>query len=222
MIVLSTKPATTRSGQRMTESKSYLPRQGADDRIVVEEMLRDRSSGQWHECYVFVKRRVQVQAKNIPKDHWEDIIQDAMLRINKYLPTFQFQCTFRTWIFNIVRSCIIDAYRKSTRAGQLMTPFGDPHDDVELEGDMSTANSPGTVEDVCITRDELHTALTALQEYVSIRAKPARNGKILNMVLFEGHSLEEAAKAVGCSAPVAGYVVRSAQRYVRERLGYQP
>jgi hypothetical protein len=42
------------------------------------------------------------------------------------------------------------------------------------------------------------------------------------MVLLESRSLEEAAKAVGCSAPVAGYVVRSAQRYVRERLGNQP
>jgi hypothetical protein len=37
--------------------------------------------------------------------------------------------------------------------------------------------------------------------------------------MFEGRSLEAAAKAVGCSAPVASYVVRSAQRYVRESLG---
>jgi hypothetical protein len=44
----------------MTESKSYLPWPGADDRIVVEEMLRDRSSGQWYECYVFVRKLVHV------------------------------------------------------------------------------------------------------------------------------------------------------------------
>jgi RNA polymerase sigma factor (sigma-70 family) len=206
----------------MTEGKSYLPRQRADDRIVVEEMLRDRSSGQWHECYVFVKRLVQVHAKNIPKDHWEDIIQDAMIRVDKSLFSFRYQCAFRTWIFNIVRSCIIDVYRKSRHTGQHIAPLGNPHDDIEHENEAFTANAPGSVEDACILHDDLDKALAALQEYVSIHAKPARNGRILNMVLFEGHSLEEAAKAVGCSAPVAGYVVRSAQRYVRERLGFQP
>jgi DNA-directed RNA polymerase specialized sigma24 family protein len=56
---------------------------------------------------------------------------------------------------------------------------------------------------------------------VSLHANPIRNGQILDMVLFEDRSLEEVAKAVGCSAPVVGYVVRSAQRYVRERLRYQ-
>jgi len=67
----------------MTEGKSYLPWPGADDRIVVEEMLRDHSSGQWHECYIFVRKLVHAKAKNIPKDHWEDIVQDAMI---SYLP----------------------------------------------------------------------------------------------------------------------------------------
>jgi len=68
--------------------------------------------------------------------------------------------------------------------------------------------------------DDLRKALAALQEYVSTHANSIRNGRILDMVLFEGRSLEEAAKTVGCSAPVASYVVRSAQRYVREKLGY--
>src|SRR6266849_3756179 len=135
MIVLSTKPATTRSVQRMTEGKPYLPWPGADDRIIVEEMLRDRSSGQWYECREFVKRLVQGQAKNIPKDHWEDLVQDAMMRVDKYLRTFRYQCKLSTWLFGIVRSCIIDAHRKFTRAGQFIAPPGDPLDDVEREYD---------------------------------------------------------------------------------------
>jgi RNA polymerase sigma factor (sigma-70 family) len=215
----------------MTEGKSYLPWPGADDRIVVEEMLRDRSSGQWYECYVFVRKLVHVHAKNISNDHWDDIVQDAMIRLDKSLAIFQYHCAFRTWIFGIVRSCIIDYYRKSSRAVPHMVPLGDlydntepeddPHDDSEHEGDAFTANATRTVEDACITHDELDKALLALQEYVSLHANPIRNGQILDMVLFEGRSLEEVAKAVGCSAPVVGYVVRSAQRYVRERLRYQ-
>lgn len=205
----------------MIEAKPYFPGPGADDRIVVEEMLRDLGSGQWYECYVFVKKCVQARAKNIPQDHWEDIVQEAMIRLRKSLPTFQYHCSLRTWIFAIVHSCIIDAYRKLMHEGQIIAPPGDTHDDSEREGDALPTNSSRTVEDECITRDELRKALAALQEYVSAHANPKRNRQILEMVLFEGHSLEEAAKAVGCSAPVAGYVVRSAQRYVREKLGHQ-
>ncbi len=202
----------------MTEDKPYLPGQGTDDRIVVEEMLRDSKSGQWYECYLSVKRLVQVQAKNIPEDHWDDIAQEAMIRVHKYLPTFQYQCAFRTWLFGIVRSCIIDNYRKSTRAGQHTAPLSDPNDDVKREDSVFTAQVTGTVEDMCIIHEELNLALTALQEYVSMHANPIRNSRILYMVLFESRSLEEVAQAVGCSAPVVGYVVRSAQRYVREKV----
>ena len=205
----------------MTEGKPYLPGPRADDRIVVEEMLRDSKSGQWHECNLLVKRLVQVQAKNIPEDHWDDIAQDAMIRVHKYLPTFQYQCMFKTWLFGIVRSCIIDDHRKSSRAGPHMVPLVDPHADAEHEGDAFTEISTRTVEDLCSTRDDLNQAMTALNEYISKHSSPIRNARIVNMVIFEGHSLEETAKAVGCSAPVAGYVVRSAQRYAREWMRRQ-
>ena len=206
----------------MTKGKSFHPWPGADDRIVVQEMLRDGSSGQWYECREFIKKLVQAKAKNIPKDHWEDIIQDAIMRLDKTLANFQHHCAFTTWIFNIVRSCIIDTHRQYKRAGQHTAPLGDLHDDVEREGDAFATNARQTVEEVCITRDELDEALTALREYVSLHANPTRNRRILDMVLFEGRSLEETAKVVGCSAPVAGYVVRTAQRYVRERSKHQP
>lgn len=205
----------------MTESKPYLSWPRADDRIVVEEMLRDHQSGQWYECNEFVKKLVQGQARNIPRDHWEDTAQEAMIRIDKYLPTFRHNCSLKTWLFGIVRSCIIDDHRKFTHINQHIAP-GDPHDDVEPEGETVTAHMPATAEDECIIHEELRKALDALREYVSTHANPVRNGRIVNMVLFEGSSLEEAARAVGCSAPVAGYIVRSAQRYVREKLEYQP
>src|SRR2546421_1907658 len=144
----------------MTEGKHYLPWPGADDRIVVEEMLRDPRSGQWYECREFVKKLVQSQAKNIPQDHWDDLVQDAMIRVDKSLLTFHYQCTLRTWVFGIVRSCIIDAYRKFKRAGQFMEPLDEPLDepleDIGREGDAFTAHTPGTVEDDYITNDELN------------------------------------------------------------------
>lgn len=72
----------------MIEAKPYLPWPGADDRTVVEEMLRDSISGHWYECRVLVKKIVHAWAKNIPQDHWEDIVQEAMIRLGKSLPSF--------------------------------------------------------------------------------------------------------------------------------------
>ena len=204
----------------MTERQPYFPGADADDRIVVEEMLRDSKSGQWYECREFVKKLIQIHAKNIPRDHWDDIVQDAMIRIDKFLPTFQYHCNLRTWLFGIVRSCIIDTYRKFTHVGKLMAAHGDLHNDVEYESDAFTSNLQATAEDEFIVHEELKNALVALQEYISAHANPKRNRRILDMVILEGSSLEAAAKAVGCSAAVAGYVVRTAQRYVRERLGH--
>lgn len=203
----------------MIDGRPYPPWPGEDDTVVVEEMLRDLQSGQWYECREFVRKYVQVKAKNIPQDHWEDIVQEVMMRVHKFLPTFQHRCKLKTWLFDIVYSCVIDAYRKLTRPGLPTTSLDDPHDHVENESDTLISSTTQTVEDECIVRNELSRAIAALREYVSTHAHPLRNGQILDMVLLEGHSLENAARAVGCSAPVAGYIVRSAQRYVREKLG---
>ena len=204
----------------MTEGNSYLPWTGANERIVVAEMLRDPISGHWYECHELVKKRVQARAKNIPQNDWDDIVQDAMTRINRFLPTFQFRCGLRTWIFGIVLSCIIDTYRKTPRTVQFVPLPDDPHNDAEHESTTFPVKNTLTAEDVCIMRDDVRNALAALAEYVSMHKNEARNRRILDMVLLDGHSHAEAAQAVGCSAPVASYVVREAQRYVREKLGY--
>lgn len=203
----------------MTEGRPYPLWPEANDKAVVEEMLRDPESGQWYECREFVRKRIHVQAKNISQDYWDDLIQDTMIRIEKSLPTFRYHCALTTWIVGIIRSCIIDAYRKFKREGKIIVSSSEGHDNGEREGDTFVPHHISrTIEDECILHIELAEAITALQEYLLRHQNPERNEQILNMVLFESRSLEEAAQAVGCSAPVAGYIVRSAQRYVRERL----
>ncbi len=200
----------------MAEENPYLPWTGVDDRAVVEEMQRDITSARWNECYEFVRKLVQLRAKNIPQDQWDDIIQDAMLRTRHSLSTFQFQCKFKNWIFNIVRTAVIDAHRRYKRTEEHTTSLDDRQEDIEHDSDTHTPLTSSTVEDQCIINDELAEAIVKLQEYLSNHAHPGRNGRIVDLVLFEGRSLEDAAKAVGCSAPVAGYVIRSIQRYLRE------
>lgn len=227
MIVLSKELAIMRRhnhqrGQRMTTDKSYhLPWPGADDRTLIENMLRDPQSEHWTKCREYVEKLVHKRATNIPRDFWDDIIQEAMIKIDKSLPTFQYRCSLKTWLFGIVGSCIIDDHRKITRIKTfiaLPTDFSTSHEDGEANDVFSMHLSRTTEEDFMMI-DELKQAIAALREYITTHKKPERNEQILSMVLDEDRSLEEAAKAVGCSAAVAGYVVRSAQRYVRDKLG---
>ena len=59
-----------------------------------------------------------------------------------------------------------------------------------------------------------------MNEYVEKHANKDRNREILRLVMFEDQSNELTAIRLGVSAPVVGYIVRSAQRFIREKLGY--
>lgn len=203
----------------MTEGTPNLHWPGANDKAVVEEMLRDHQSRQWYECNEFVKKRVYGQAKNIPQDRRDDIVQEVMIRVKKYLPTFRYDCLLTTWIAPMILSCIIDEHRRSAYE-KLVISLDDSHNEGEHESEGLVVPASQTVEEESIVHEEFASALLALEEYVASHANSERNRQILDMVLLEGRSQEEAARAVGCSAPVAGYVVRSAQQYVREKLGH--
>jgi RNA polymerase sigma factor (sigma-70 family) len=200
----------------MAENYPNLTWPGADDRAVVEEMQRDSTSAHWDDCYELVRKLVQLRAKNIPQDQWDDIMQDAILRTRKSLLTFQFQCRFKNWVFNIVGTTVIDAHRRHKRIEQFTTSLSDSHDDTEYDGDAHFPSTSRSVEEECIILVELEEAIVALREYLSSHVHTERNSRIVDIVIFEGRSLEEAAKAAGCSSPVAGYVIRSIQRYLRE------
>jgi RNA polymerase sigma factor (sigma-70 family) len=209
----------------MTEGSPNHTWPGADDKVVIEEMLRDSTSEQlseqWYECRIFVRDCVQRQGNDIPQDDREDIVQDVMMRIHKSLHTFAYGCKLTTWIFGIVHNRITDIHRQSVRTRAFIATLPDHHDEIDHEGDTFIARNVLTPEEACIIQIDLERAIVALNEYLSNHKHEERNRRILEMALFEGHSHIEAALAVGCSAPVASHVVREAQRYVREKLGYQ-
>jgi RNA polymerase sigma factor (sigma-70 family) len=192
------------------------PRDG--DKVVVEEMLRDQSSERWQECWEFVRKRVLAGASDIAQHEMDDIVQDIMMRVYKSLSTFRFESRLSTWIFRITQSCIKDVYRKRKRAEQSATALGNPHDAAELEPSIPTPDMLKKAEDLGLLRDELNIGLAALKEFVDTHNHPGRNRMILDMVIVEGCSLEEAARAVKCPPAVAGYIVREAQRFARQKL----
>lgn len=205
----------------MTEGKPYLPWPGDDEQSVVEEMIRDRLSRHWEECSKFVSRYVYAKAKSIPPNFHEEIIQEVLHKVAKSLPGFQFRCTLKTWLSLIVEHCIIDTHRRLRNERRFHIPSGDSHNDSDRESEGVIAGETKSAEAVYEIIDELRNASVALLEYANAHSNPIRDRLIIRMVIFEGHTHAETAEAVGCNAPVVGYVIREAQRYVREKMGHK-
>lgn len=206
----------------MTKGKVYPPWPGADERVIVEDMLRDRESKHWEGCSTFIKRYVHIKARNIPYNHQEEIIGEIMYKITKYLPYFHFQCTLKTWLNVLIEHCIIDTHRRLRNEGRFIPQVGDLLNENDREEEEFSTSNAKSAEDIAMINDDLRNALTALLEYANLHSSPIRNRHIIRMVILEGHTQAETAKAVGCNVPVVSYVVREAQRYAREKMGRKP
>src|SRR5690348_9795401 len=112
--------------KRMSKDQPYLQRQEVDERMIVEEMIRDQHSEHWEECYKFVKRCVYAHAHNMPNHLLDDIVQEIMFKITKYLPHFRFQCALTTWLNAIIDNHIVDEYRKQRSEGKVHSSVADP------------------------------------------------------------------------------------------------
>ena len=198
---------------------------GPDENAIINEMLKNPDSPHWRWCQDYVTSLVMKQAVNIPIDLREEITMNAMYRIVRYLPDFKRQSRLTTWIGAIVRSCIVDASREARRASATLIPTPeDAFDDAEDELDNPEYLSPEFVtslpsETNILIQEELQEIAAAVQEFVALHANQERNSTILRMVLFQDYSVEDTARVLGINAPVVSYVVRSARRFIREKLG---
>src|SRR2546425_2779692 len=190
---------------------------GSDDRAVVYDMLDNADSPHWAACREYVNRCV---TKLVFK--WrcspalrEDVVQDSMLSVMKSLCDFQFQCRLTTWLMMIVDRRMADVMRSEKRR---LAKEADSLDTTNLYGERDNERdvpSIHTVEEECLVREELRCVTAYLQEYLAYHSKPERNKQLLNLVLFRGFSVSEAAALLGVPSPTASYIVRNARRYVR-------
>ena len=200
----------------MPNEQPYLPRPGIDERVVVAEMIQDRNSLHWTECLDFVMLCVYAKAKNVPGSLHEDIAQEVMHKITISLPRFRFECRLKSWVNIIVERCVIDTHRRLQNEESTHITLIDQINESDREGEGFTRGEEKSAEEAFMINEKIRRGLATLQEYANTHANPVRNRLIIRMVIYEGRTYAEAAKAAGCTEPVVGYVVREAQRYARE------
>lgn len=201
----------------MFQDQPHFEDQNIDERAIVDAMMRDEHSEYWEKYHQFVSWSVHSRATNFPSHLWDDMAQDIMIKIMKYLPQFRFECTLKTWLNTIIGRHIADEYRKQQNLGPHIAFPAGPPGDIDGEVPEFGTSRMGSIEDDAEKREQIRIGMEALLEYANTTSHPVRNRHIIWLVLFDGQTHADAAKAVGCNAPVVGHVVREAQRYAREK-----
>ncbi len=185
---------------------------GPDDDPVIDAMLNDSDSHHWGKCQTFVNKLVLKLASNFSVESKDEIAQNAMLSIVRYLPNFKRECRLTSWIVKIVKSRIADAGRIQQTASwhQALSP-SDSDEDKENEAYNSKISSLRTAEEESILREELREVSKDLLDYLSNRKHSARNIRILEMHI-NGFSHEEIARKLHMPPANVGYVIHSTQR----------
>ncbi len=195
---------------------------GPHEKQVIVEMLENRDSAHWEKCNELMKwlilKETGKYSTPFSTDFVDEIWQNAMMSVVINLHQFRSESKLTTWLTTIAYTRTIDALRLHTRNIRTNAPLHSLIEGEESEIVTYEYKMP-TMEDECITNEELREVLAEISIYISSHAKSERNRKIVDMVLFKGHTLEEAAKEVGVSAAVASYVIRTLQRHLREKKG---
>jgi RNA polymerase sigma factor (sigma-70 family) len=190
---------------------------GPFDASVIDAMLNDPNSHHWSECQTYVNRLVLKWASGFSVEVKEEIAQNAMLWIVRYLPNFKRQCRLTTWIIQIVHTRIADAGREQqTSFRRQALPLNDFDEDDENEVYNSKISSPRTVEEECVSREELREAFNGFTKYLSTHPKSERVRLILEMHMA-GFNQQDIARDLKIPAPNVGYAIRTFQRFLREQ-----
>ncbi len=199
---------------------------GPHEKQVIDEMLENRDSAHWEKCSDLMKWLIIKEASKYTTPFTADLVdeiwQNAMLSVVINLPHFRFESKLTTWLVTIARTRTIDALRLHTRTIRTNAPLNTLIEGEESEEVAYGIEMSGILEEVCITGEELRAVLAEISVYISSHAKPERNRKIAEMVLFAGHTLEETAREVGVSSAVASYVIRTLRQHLQEKFRTPP
>jgi RNA polymerase sigma-70 factor (ECF subfamily) len=137
-------------------------------------------------------------AHRVPSSEIDDVVQDVLVRMHRSLADLRDDDRFSAWMFQVARSAIVDAGRKTARA-----PINEPDLD-------DTPAQP--------TSDDDREAATALAGCVSLFVSqlPSPYREAITLVELEGKTAREAAEMVGISVSGMKSRVQRGRAQLRE------
>lgn len=179
------------------------PPSNQDEGQIRTEMLENPNSHNWKGCYGRVTEivRWQMLKAGLPRNLEEDIVQEAMLRVIYYLPSFRGQGRLERWLFSIVRSRVVEAQRHYIPDEQHQFSL-EAREDADNNSEAFEPASVRTTEEECIAREEIREVLVRIQAFIAQHWSKnpelkVRNYIILREVLIDDRPPKEVAQAHG-------------------------
>jgi RNA polymerase sigma-70 factor (ECF subfamily) len=139
----------------------------------------------------------------------EDEVQNAFLKAYKYLPLFNGQSTFSTWVTRIVINHCLMRYRRSKRIQFL------PYDALSAEGDWYIAFEPTSGDS---PEDELGDAEVRTLLRFELSRIPFLLRAPIELCHVQGLSLSQVASQLGISVAATKSRLHRGQEYLRARM----
>jgi RNA polymerase sigma-70 factor, ECF subfamily len=139
-----------------------------------------------------------------------DLVQDAFLRVMRYIDTYDTTRPFEAWLFQIVRNIYLSSLERESRRRELPLSHSLGEDQPTLEERLpEPAPGPERLAESQDTSSEVAQALETL-------SAPLKMAVVL--VDLEGMSREETARVLGCSLSALDVRLHRARGVLRERL----
>ena len=150
-----------------------------------------------------------------------DVLQEAFIKVHRYLPNFEGQSSFYTWLYRIVANLCIDHLRRSGRKRDVEFDDRLRHDGQNESsanlGSLTALGDPSAA----VKNKEI---LAAVQD--SLGKLSDKHRAVIVMRELQGMSYEEMAQAMKCSKGTIMsrlfHARRNMQKLLRERLEHLP
>lgn len=190
----------------------------ADDQdLVAACKAGDRHA--FHLLYQRYERRVFAVAFGYLRNQEDalDVVQEAFIKVHRYLPSFEGQSSFYTWLYRIVANLCIDQMRRRSRKKDV--EFDDRFDQ-EARSDAAPIALPALADPVAALKNkEIMAAVEA-----SLDGLSENHRAVIVMRELQGLSYADIAKAMNCSKGTIMsrlfHARRNMQKLLKERLDH--
>lgn len=150
-----------------------------------------------------------------------DVVQEAFIKVYRYLPNFEGQSSFYTWLYRIVANLCIDHLRRNVRKKDVEFDDKLRHDhDKDAKADALPASALGNPSDA-VENNEILAAVEDSLQFLSDKHRA-----VIVMRELQGMSYADMAKAMNCSKGTIMsrlfHARRNMQKLLRQRLEHLP
>ncbi len=136
-------------------------------------------------------------------DDAEDVTQEVMIRVSRYLKRFDDRSKISTWAYQITSNAVADHYRRGRRGLRI-----EPIEDRGEPADESQQDTADTIDETA--------AASLVRMFFS--ELPEKQREVFDLADLQGHRSSEVAELLGMNATtVRGHLFR-ARRFIRKRI----